>query len=143
MITNTFDYSACNNEQKFKMLYIKNVLKKTDYIYVYPIETEETIRGFPDVMCLKEKQGYMLADFYEFKISDKSGKIKFQPTQPAFYKSSADLKVNVVALNKRSGKVHNFKVADLFDSNSVYKMNEKAEVNLNKGERNESTDNKP
>lgn len=137
------DFLSCHNEQQFKMKYISSVLKKAGYSYVFPIETEETVRGFPDVMCLTVQEGKILSDFYEFKISDKSGKIKFQPTQPAFYKAHKDLNVSVIALNKSTGNVHTFKVSELFKEGSAYSMNIKAEVDLNKGERNESTHCKP
>ena len=134
MIITDIDFSECKNEQQFKMKYINNVLRWMEYNYVLPIETEETVRGFPDVMCLTNAGSKTFADFYEFKISDKSGKIKFQPTQPAFYKSHKDLNIKIIALNKKSGKVHNFDMMELFLENSAYKMNDKAEVNLNKGE---------
>ena len=124
------DFSECKNEQQFKMKCIKELLSKI-HNYSFCIETEETIKGFPDVMCINVPcEDVRVPFFYEFKLSDKSGKIKFQPTQPAFYKSHKDLGIMVIALNKKTGKAHSFPVEDLFHKESKYYMNEKAEVRL-------------
>jgi len=131
------DYSKCTTEQQFKMSYIKKELHYyTDSsLKVFCIETEETVHGFPDVMtlycCKKEHTNF--ARFYEFKISNMNGKIKFQPTQPAFYKNNMDMSITVIALNKKTGRVHTFPVECLFDKESPYCMFN-AEVNLMKGE---------
>jgi hypothetical protein len=125
---NMSEYSTCKNEQQFKMKYINNVLKKA-YPFVFCIETEETIGGFPDVMCLDYNQR---AYFFEFKFSTLSGKIKFQPTQPSFYKKYRNLNIYVVAYNKKKDSVVKFPVA-LFStkqSEGTFYMNEKAEVQL-------------
>lgn len=125
------DFLDCQNEQQFKMKYIKEILKKL-FDEVFCIETEETVAGFPDVMCLKhdEETNEWIVHFFEFKISNKSGKIKFQPTQPAFYKKHPDLNISVVALNRKNGKVEKFLTDFLFVEECSYCLNEKAEVQL-------------
>lgn len=127
----SFVYKDCKNEQQFKMSCIKDYFKKV-YDCVFCIETEETIQGFPDVMCLyKNIMGETSTRFYEFKYSNKNGKIKFQPTQPAFYKKYNDTVYTIiVAYDQRTKTVVNFPSSCLFDKESPYYMNEKAEVQL-------------
>lgn len=127
------DFSDCKDEQQFKMKYIKGVLKPI-FSRVFCIETEETVRGFPDVMCLEYMDAPLFtthALFVEFKYSNAQGKIKFQPTQPAFYKANNEvMHIMIVAYNKKTNKVHEFPASWLFTKNSRYCMNEKAEVQL-------------
>lgn len=126
-----FAYKDCKNEQQFKMSCIKDYFKKV-YDCVFCIETEETIQGFPDVMCLYKNLNVGTSVlFYEFKYSNKSGKIKFQPTQPAFYKKYNDImQIVIVAYDQRTKKAVKFPSSCLFDKESPYYMNEKAEVQL-------------
>ena len=130
ILPNTVDYSKCKNEQEFKMLFIKSASNKKDF-HMFCIETEETVKGFPDVLYIKKSDAQ--ASFEEFKYT-KTGKIKFQPTQPAFYKKYNDLPITIVAYDAKTDKVHTFMAYELFDRNSPYYMNEKAEVDLNKAE---------
>ena len=126
-----FAYKDCDNEQQFKMSIIKYILKNI-FDCVFCIETEETIQGFPDVMCLyKNLNSGTSALFYEFKYSNKRGKIKFQPTQPAFYKKYKDtMQIVIVAYDQRTKTVVKFPSSCLFDKESPYYMNKKAEVQL-------------
>lgn len=124
------DYSKCKNEQEFKMLFIKSAPNKKDF-YVFCIETEETVKGFPDVLCIHKETD--LASFEEFKYT-KTGKIKFQPTQPAFYKKYGTMPIIIIAYNAKTDKVHTFMTNELFMKASPYYMNERAEVDLNKAE---------
>lgn len=127
------DFSDCKDEQQFKMKYIREVLKP-QFDYVFCIETEETVKGFPDVMCLsyKQKGSAYFCNFFEFKFSDKQGKIKFQPTQPAFYKKYERMDIWIVAYNQKTGKVEEFPVWDMSTKKGErrFYMNEKAEVQL-------------
>ena len=123
------DYSKCSTEQSFKMLYI-NAELKTLFNNIFCIETEETVKGFPDVMEVVSDKDSNITYFYEFKISDKNGNIKFQPTQPSFYKSYSGMSVHVIALNRKTNNVHYFNVKELFDSSSPYKISLNNRVNL-------------
>lgn len=125
------DFSSCKNEQQFKMKYIKEILKP-QFDRVFCIETEETASGFPDVMCLSEPKVYTCrAMFFEFKYSNAHGKIKFQPTQPAFYKANNKvMHIIIVAYNKKANTVHEFYADDVFNKDSPYCMNEISEVQL-------------
>lgn len=125
------DFSDCKNEQQFKMKYIKHNLKP-NFGKVFCIETEETVKGFPDVMCLLGSEFEMTrAFFYEFKYSNAQGKIKFQPTQPAFYKAhNKVMHIIIIAYNKKTNEVAEFTVSSMFNEKSQYHMNEKAEVQL-------------
>lgn len=131
MTNSKIDFSDCKNEQQFKMKYIKTVIQPFCN-EVFCIETEETVKGFPDVMCLKKREGACpVACFYEFKFANAQGKIKFQPSQPAFYKAhNSTMKVMIIAYNKRTNSVSEFTASCLFDNNSPYHLNEKAEVVL-------------
>lgn len=124
LISNVSDtYASCENEQQFKKLYCVTELKKRNPGQkIFNIETEETVAGFPDVMELAtiSAGSCTQAFFYEFKISDLSGSIKFQPTQPAFYKHNSELPIKVVAYNRFSKRVHVFSTNEIFDKNSPY-----------------------
>lgn len=126
LISNVSDtYAGCENEQQFKKLYCVAELKKRNAGQkIFNIETEETVAGFPDVMELwtanLQAGSCTQVFFYEFKISDLSGSIKFQPTQPAFYKHNSELPIKVVAYNRFSKRVHVFSTNEIFDKNSPY-----------------------
>jgi hypothetical protein len=122
-------YAKCQNEQQFKMAWLKR--RKNTRYEDFCIETEETVKGFPDVMSIKKLDSTCC--FYEFKYT-KTGKIKFQPTQPAFYRAHPDLRICVVAYNAKTNCVHQFGTACLFNKDSKYYMTEKAEVDLTKAE---------
>lgn len=119
-------YNKCKNEQEFKMAWLKKFKKY--YADMFCIETEETVGGFPDVMAIGYNQK---AHFFEFKFT-KTGKIKFQPTQPAFYKAHNTMDINVVALWVKDGKAipYVFDTHEMFFKGSPFEMNEKGEVNL-------------
>ena len=126
IISNVSDaYAHCKNEQEFKKLYCVAELKRQNSMQkIFNIETEETVAGFPDVMELwtanLQAGSCTQALFYEFKISDLSGSIKFQPTQPAFYKQNSELPIKVVAYNRFSKRVHVFSTNEIFDKDSPY-----------------------
>ena len=121
------EYLDCISEQDFKLRYIKNNIRKMEHTKVFCIETEETIAGFPDVMTLSYGS---VAKFYEFKFSDRHGNIKFQPTQPAFYKLNPEMEITVIAYNAKTGTVHNFHASEIFDKESRYKIDPRAMINL-------------
>lgn len=126
------DYAHCKNEQEFKKLFIAKELHRRDIGQkIFCIETEETVAGFPDVMELVtiSAGSCTQAFFYEFKISDQSGNIKFQPTQPAFYKHNSELPIKVVAYNRFSKRVHAFRTNEIFNKDSPYYTNN-ARINL-------------
>ena len=132
MICNVTDtYLTCKEEQDFKKLYIVSELKKKyqgTIQRIFCIETEETVAGFPDVMELLI-DSTIRAHFYEFKFSDKRGNIKFQPTQPAFYKMYPEMEICVVAYNCVSKRVHLFRTNEIFDKSSPY-YTTNARINL-------------
>lgn len=115
-------YLACKDEQAFKKLYCTTVIKRKyqgTVQKIFNIETEETVAGFPDVMELLI-DNTTRAYFYEFKFSDKRGNIKFQPTQPAFYRMNPEMKICVVAYNCVSNKIHLFRTNEISDKDSPY-----------------------
>lgn len=120
----TDDYAHCRDEQAFKKLYTVSMIKKrySSVIQqkIFNVETEETVAGFPDVMELLTDKEATRAKFYEFKISDARGNIKFQPTQPAFYKNNSELWIRVIAYNRQTRRVHRFSPDEIFDKESPY-----------------------
>ena len=124
------DYTDCQNEQQFKMKWLK--INELPNFTKFCIETEETVKGFPDVMFIDNdtKQTW----FAEFKFT-KTGKIKFQPTQPSFYKKYCHLPIKVIAYNAKTLTIHYIMKEDLFHESGTYKMNEKAEVDLCRAEK--------
>jgi hypothetical protein len=137
MICNVTDtYSDCKDEQEFKKLYCAKEIKKGlqgTAQKIFNIETEETVAGFPDVMELLI-DSTIRAHFYEFKFSDRRGNIKFQPTQPAFYKRNTEMEICVVAYNCVSRRVHLFRTNEISDKDSPY-YTTNARINLNEVER--------
>lgn len=123
-------YADCRSEQSFKNKYLRqNPSLEWD---VFCIETEETVRGFPDVLAVcKEDSTCCLL---EFKFT-KTGKIKFQPTQPSFYRSHKHMKIWIVAYNAKTKVLHKFSKDALFSDGGIYCMNGKAEVDLSKAEK--------
>lgn len=118
-------YNKCKNEQDFKMTWFKKFKKY--YADMFCIETEETVGGFPDVMALGYNQK---AHFFEFKFT-KTGKIKFQPTQPAFYKAHNTMDITVLALwqTETGARVYAFPVSMMF-KDGCYHLNEHGEIDL-------------
>lgn len=90
-------YEECKTEQSFKMEWIRR--NKSKFIAVFPIETEETVKGFPDVLAIIEKYkgSEQFPLFLEFKKAH-NGYVKFQPTQPAFYRANPKLNIFLIAL---------------------------------------------
>lgn len=130
LISNVSDtYAGCENEQEFKKLYCVAELKKRNAGQkIFNIETEETVAGFPDVMELLI-DSTTRAYFYEFKFSDRRGNIKFQPTQPAFYKKNPEMEICVIAYNCVSKRVHLFRTNEISDKSSPY-YTTNARINL-------------
>ena len=132
-------YEECKTEQAFKTEWIRR--NKGRFIAVFPIETEETVKGFPDVLGICEtdvmdKELNVVAKvqttcFMEFKLA-KRGRIKFQPTQPAFYKAHKELDISVVSLAEYYGKYYivSFPVSALFEKKGAFELNGMNEVDL-------------
>lgn len=127
----TDEYADCMYEQDFKNRYIKNNFAKLEHTKTFCIETEETVAGFPDVMTLSYGN---VARFYEFKFSDRFGKIKFQPTQPSFYRRNPEMEITVIAYNKVTRTVHTFHASEILDKESRYRIDPRAEINLRNAE---------
>lgn len=127
MFFTTEDFKTCKDEQSFKQKYIKAYRRA---YHVFCIETEETVKGFPDVLLVSKETGK--ASFLEFKFAKKGSTIHFQANQPAFYRLYPDLDIKVICYVRDMMRVHVFRVADLFNKDSAYCLNGKAEVNLSK-----------
>lgn len=115
------------NEKEFKR-YMIEVMKGTkEYLGIFEIETEETVLGFPDVLAITSENKAVL---YEFKYSNKQGVIKFQPTQPAFYKENNKLDIEILAFDVRCNSYHLFYANELFTEKGIYKISDNGKVKL-------------
>lgn len=136
--------SFATNEEQFKRRYLDLFKSRHPDSFrtgngaeehcFFCIETEETIHGFPDVMEVVSTDGFNHVHFYEFKLSDMCGCIKFQPTQPAFYKRHKAMNVFVTAYNRQTQYLHIFPVWCLFDEGSPYFLNNGSFLNLTEAE---------
>lgn len=94
-----FENCSFVDEQEAKMWYIKNVLKKNEFIqYVYCIETEATEAGFPDVLIETITNNVF---YCEFKYA-REGKIKFKKSQPVFFKKHKNSIITVIYWNEET-----------------------------------------
>jgi len=64
----------------------------------FQIENEEKEPGMPDCLTIMPNHSCF---FTEFKISDKHGVIKFEPTQPPFYKKNSKVPIGIIAYDRR------------------------------------------
>lgn len=132
-------YEDCKTEQEFKTEWIRRHRK--EFKELFCIETEETVKGFPDVLGIRETDvldgkckviaKVQTPSFIEFKLARK-GKIKFQPTQPAFYRAHKELDIEVVSLAEHKGKYYIvcFKAEAIFEDNGSFEINGNNEVDL-------------
>ena len=113
------------DEQEFKMYWIEQKKKeiKTKFpnrtFSIFCIETNSTVKGFPDVLVDIDTMQTM---YYEFKISDKDGYIKFEKTQLPFYKKNSRMHIAVVAFNKKDNYQYSFPVTSLLAKDSELKV---------------------
>lgn len=131
IIDSDFPLTKEMTEQKFKTMFFKVYTYFRKTFDVFPIETEETVAGFPDVILIHKV--LLVSSFMEFKYT-KNGIIKFQPTQPAFYRKHSNLSIIIVAGNAQSGKIHQFSAKELFKAESPYCLDSKGTINLNQVE---------
>ena len=97
-------YSECKTEQAFKMEWIRR--NRKNFMEIFCIETEETVKGFPDVLAIEENDHCNQTPYFvEFKKA-RNGFIHFQPTQPAFFKAHQRLFHSVVSLVENKGKFY-------------------------------------
>lgn len=115
------------NEKEFKRYMIETMKGTKSYLGIFEIETEETVLGFPDVLAITNENRAVL---YEFKYSNKQGVIKFQPTQPAFYKENNKLDVEIIAFDTRCNSYHLILASELFMENGMYKISDNGKVKL-------------
>lgn len=87
-------------EREFEKKFLFSLAQKG--IRAFPIETEGTIKGFPDVLILYEGFKYKLC---ELKVTHNKC-IKFEPSQIGFYSKYKYLNIGVVVyINEIGGEV--------------------------------------
>lgn len=115
------------NEKEFKRSILTSLKNTKNFLALFEIETEETVLGFPDVLAITRENRAVL---YEFKYSNKQGIIKFQPTQPAFYKAHKELDIEIIALDVRFNNYHIIQASELFTEKGMYKISDNGKVKL-------------
>jgi hypothetical protein len=85
---------APGEEERFKQDAIKLWDRTEARATSFCIESPGTASGFPDVLQLTDYGAYRL---YEFKVSNAKGAIKFERTQPLFYRKHQGLQVTILA----------------------------------------------
>jgi hypothetical protein len=85
---------ASGEEERFKQDVIKLWGITEPHTSSFCIESPGTAPGFPDVIHLTNYGAYRL---YEFKVSNARSVIKFEKTQPLFYRKHPYLNVTILA----------------------------------------------
>lgn len=97
-------YKDCKTENAFKQEWIRR--NRKNFMEIFCIETEETVKGFPDVLAIEEHGNCSQTPYFlEFKKA-RNGFIHFQSTQPAFYKKHNRLFISIVSLVENKGKFY-------------------------------------
>lgn len=78
---------------------------------VFPVETEETVPGFPDVLLEDHGNFISYVHHAELKVMDCSHRVTFERSQSAFYKKHPGMSIMVFALCPSSGTVYFLKNA--------------------------------
>jgi hypothetical protein len=109
------------SEAQFKKAIIDSWKVEKVFDYIFCIETEETEKGFPDVMVkLRDMEVYK---FFEFKVSDSKGRIKFTRNQPSFYALHERMDIKIVALDNRTNDTfYCFDSRLIFDDKSEFQL---------------------
>jgi hypothetical protein len=81
------------NEADFKRAVVKTWQQSLLY-RVIELENEEKAPGMPDVLLISQTLPAILT---EFKIASINGYIKFQKTQPLFYRQNRGLLISILA----------------------------------------------
>jgi hypothetical protein len=80
-------------ETLFKRAVMEQIRSRLPGSVVFRIETEETEKGFPDLLLCQGTEYHLI----EIKVSDSGGAIHFTKAQPAFYRRNRDLEISVFA----------------------------------------------
>jgi hypothetical protein len=81
-------------EERFKQDSIRAWESRRNGWSYFCIESPGTADGFPDVLALSNSGAHML---WEFKVSDARGVVRFERTQPSFYRKHQDLNIWALA----------------------------------------------
>lgn len=90
------------NEASFKRALVKEMRENFTVAEVFEIESEETEKGFPDLLVINYDSPAVLM---ELKITDKDGFVTFQKTQPLFYKQHHKLTIPILVWDSQNQKI--------------------------------------
>ena len=126
MVEYTKSFTKCKDEQSFKYAFLKEKYSNSQD-YIFPIETEETIKGFPDVLIVEK--GSNISFFLEFKYTE-GNTIKFRKGQLAFYRKYKELPIYIVSYKAKENKVVLFPAHEIFNMEGEYAINLNLEVKI-------------
>ena len=89
------------NEAEFKKAFLAKMRQKHKNITFFEIENEEKSPGMPDIIATSYEAPSV---WTEIKYAGKDGKIKFQPSQPLWYKQNKTLRIQIVVWDSRRGQ---------------------------------------
>jgi hypothetical protein len=102
--TPNFPADYVKGETSFKTSWIKFAEAFSEEYSFFQVENEEKVPGFPDVLMIAKD---LPAILLEFKVVGKNGKIRFEPYQPAFYKTHGKhVRIRVVVYDPRDNAVY-------------------------------------
>jgi len=104
---------------KYEKDYKKEVVSRLKDYRVFCVETEETVKGFPDILLISKDN---TVRFVEVKVSNNLGVISFRKEQVKFYKVNSTLPIFIHAYNNKNCEEHFFDAGLLFDSISNYAL---------------------
>jgi len=113
------------DESAFKSAVLKVWREKYPNFTRFEIENEEKEPGMPD--CLSMSEHYP-AFFTEFKVSNSKGVIEFEKTQPLFYKRHPKLIINILAWDRKRGRVVSIEPKEVIKTGAL-KMQISEELN--------------
>ena len=104
------------DEAAFKAAVLKALSNHTSSYTRFEIENEEKEPGMPDVLSISRTLPALLT---EFKLSDEDGVVKFQKTQPLFYRKHTDLYITILAWDVPRGRVVSIKPQEVIEAKSL------------------------
>jgi len=104
------------DEAEFKRAYLRFCQEETPKTVRFEIENEEKTPGMPDILSISDKRAF----FTELKVSDKKGVIKFEKSQPLFYKRYGGvIDIIILAWDKRFNRIIRIEPEEIVSAKSL------------------------
>jgi Holliday junction resolvase len=103
------------SEKQFKAAVIAWYKSRPEIDYVFEIENEEKEPGMPDLLVTSGSEYSMV----EVKFSSKSSTIKFQKSQPLFYRRHPYLNVVIIAWDSQRNCAVQIEPAEILETKAL------------------------